>query len=216
MEYDRIKPWENIVTGVSREYSRKFTMVDAGDIKQNLYEWFLAHPNKLDTWESLGMRDAKNLLYRSLRNQALDYCQYWKAKGGGYELDDVNYYTVAMIESLMPVVLGVSATKSNAPSQNKTSRPSVQAESFDLEAMVADVSVAYERLSDMEKEILALRFADDLDYPGIADLLSMVSDDAARAQVKKVIKKVINTLGGFRPHLDTDDLVLNIEKSEGE
>jgi DNA-directed RNA polymerase specialized sigma24 family protein len=70
-------------------------MVELEDVKQSLYEWFVEHPKKLTEWESIGDSDAKNLIYRSLRNQALDYCQRWKAKSLGYEVSDLFYYQPA-------------------------------------------------------------------------------------------------------------------------
>ena len=84
IEWERIQNWQYVVDAVGSEYSRKFPTIDIEDIRQSLYQWFVEHPNKLDTWEAIGEKDAKNLIYRSLRNQALDYCNHWKAKSGGY------------------------------------------------------------------------------------------------------------------------------------
>ena len=105
MNWQRIEPWDYIVIAVASEYHRKYSMVEYDDIKQSLYEWFAEHPNKLDDWEAIGKRDAKNLLYRSLRNQALDYCQRWKAKSVGYEVSDLFYYAPEVVEAILPAVL---------------------------------------------------------------------------------------------------------------
>jgi hypothetical protein len=78
IEWARIEHWDYVVDSVASEYHRKFE-IDFDDIKQSLYQWFIEHPNKLNEWEAIGEKDAKNLIYRSLRNQALDYCQHWKA-----------------------------------------------------------------------------------------------------------------------------------------
>ena len=91
LNWERIEKWDYIVVAVAAEYHRKYDMVELEDIKQSLYKWFLEHPNKLNEWEAIGEKDAKNLIYRSLRNQALDYCQRWKAKSGGYETSDLFY-----------------------------------------------------------------------------------------------------------------------------
>jgi len=85
MEWSKIKPWEYIVDAVASEYHKKFPMVELKDIKQSLYQWFFEHPNKLEEWGKIGEKDIKNLIYRSLRNHALDYCQEWKANTSGYE-----------------------------------------------------------------------------------------------------------------------------------
>ena len=95
MNWERIEPWDYIVSHVADEYRKKFSMVDREDIRQSLYEWFVLHPVKLTEWESFSKKSAQNLLYRSLRNQALDYCQFWKAKTLGYELSDIFFYDAA-------------------------------------------------------------------------------------------------------------------------
>jgi hypothetical protein len=105
MDWSRIERWEYVVTAVASEYSRKFIICEYEDIKQALYQWFAEHPNKLDTWEAIGEKDAKNLIYRSLRNEALDYCQRWKAKTVGYDVSDLYYYEPGLVEVLLPTVL---------------------------------------------------------------------------------------------------------------
>ena len=89
MNWEQIQEWDYIVTSVASEYHKKFPICELEDIKQSLYMWFAEHPNKLGQWKALGERDAKNLIYRSLRNQALDYCQRWKAKSLGYDVSDL-------------------------------------------------------------------------------------------------------------------------------
>ena len=79
MNWEEVKKWEYVVDSVALEYHKKFDMVEIPDLRQALWLWFAEHPNKLKEWEAIGERDAKNLIYRSLRNQAIDYCQRWKA-----------------------------------------------------------------------------------------------------------------------------------------
>ena len=67
LEWQRIERWDYIVVAVASEYHRKYDMVELEDIKQSLYKWFLEHPNKLNEWEAIGEKDAKNLIYRCLR-----------------------------------------------------------------------------------------------------------------------------------------------------
>ncbi len=105
MNWNRIERWEYVVEAVASEYHKKFPICEYEDIKQALYKWFIEHPNKLDTWEAIGEKDAKNLIYRSLRNEALDYCQKWKAKTVGYDVSDLYYYEPGLVEVLLPTVL---------------------------------------------------------------------------------------------------------------
>ena len=63
IEWERIQKWDYIVDAVASEYHLKFK-IDIKDIRQVLYQWFVEHPNKLNTWEAIGEKDAKNLIYR--------------------------------------------------------------------------------------------------------------------------------------------------------
>jgi DNA-directed RNA polymerase specialized sigma24 family protein len=205
MKWERIEPWNSIIAHVVDEYSRKYTMVDKDDIKQSLYEWFLVHPIKLTEWESLGKRSAQNLLYRSLRNQALDYCQIWKAKSAGYEMSDVFFYDASIIEALLPAVLlgnGAEAPKLNL---GMPGRPSAPSEGGNMMAMMAEIKLAYTKLNDEDKNILYQKYANSSSYAGIAEELGLPSDDAARMRHNRAIKKLITRLGGFRPFLDRDE-----------
>lgn len=204
MKWERIEPWDYIVVSVSAEYHKKFQMVDLADIKQSLYQWFVEHPNKLTEWESLGTRDAKNLIYRSLRNQALDYCQYWKAKSLGYEPDDLFYYDPAIVETLLPAILRKEMLVPQKLNSTGPKQPSAPAEGGNLVTMMIEVDIAYLKLSDEEKELLYLRFADALDYSDIASALSIESSDAVRMRIKRAIRKLVNKMGGYHPYSDED------------
>jgi DNA-directed RNA polymerase specialized sigma24 family protein len=180
-------------------------MVELEDIKQSLYEWFVSHPRKLTEWEALGEKDAKNLLYRSLRNQALDYCQLWKAKSIGYESSDLFYYEPVMIEALLPSV--IRGDVGDAPKLNlgMPGRPPAPAEGGNMMAMMVEVRAAYDKLNTEDKSILYYKYVDSLDYGSIAKELELSSDDAARMRHNRAIKKLITRLGGFRPFSDKDE-----------
>jgi DNA-directed RNA polymerase specialized sigma24 family protein len=205
MNWERIERWEYIAAHVADEYHKKYTMVEREDIKQSLYEWFVSHPRKLTEWEKLGNRSAQNLLYRSLRNQALDYCQLWKSKSIGYELSDLFYYEADVIEALLPAILRGDVEEAPKLNLGMPGRPSAPSEGGNLMAMMAEIKVAYNTLNKEDKGILFLKYANSLDYSSIATELQLPSDDAARMRHNRAIKKVINRLGGYRPFLDKDE-----------
>ena len=205
MNWERIQPWEYIVSHVADEYGKKYTMVDREDIRQSLYEWFVSHPRKLTEWESLGKKSAQNLLYRSLRNQALDYCQQWKAKSIGYELSDLYFYEPAVVEALLPAVLRGDVTEAPVLNLGMPGKPSAPAEGGNMMAMMAEIKAAYLKLSTEDKHILYHKYAGSLSYAGIAEELALPSDDAARMRHNRAIKKLITRLGGFRSYLDKDE-----------
>ena len=205
MNWERIEPWDYIVSHVADEYNKKFNMVDREDIRQSLYEWFVSHPLKLTEWEALGKKSAQNLLYRSLRNQALDYCQLWKAKTLGYEVSDLYFYDAAVVEALLPSVLLGDVTEAPKLNLGMPGKPSAPAEGGNLMAMMAEVKAGFIKLSDEDKNILYQKHANSMTYGAIAETLELPSDDAARMRHKRAIKRLITRLGGFRAYLDIDE-----------
>ena len=205
MNWERIQPWEYIVSHVADEYGKKYTMVDREDIRQSLYEWFVSHPRKLTEWEGLGKKSAQNLLYRSLRNQALDYCQQWKAKSIGYELSDLYFYEPAVVEALLPAVLRGDVTEAPVLNLGMPGKPSAPAEGGNMMAMMAEIKAAYLKLSTEDRHILYHKYANSLTNAAIAEELALPSDDAARMRHNRAIKRLITRLGGFRPFLDKDE-----------
>ena len=205
MNWERIQPWDYIVSHVADEYHKKFSMVDREDIRQSLYEWFVSHPNKLTEWEAFSKKSTQNLLYRSLRNQALDYCQIWKAKSAGYEMSDVYFYDAAVVEAILPAVLRGDVTEAPKLNLGMPGKPSAPSEGGNLMAMMAEVKAGFIKLSDEDKNILYHKHANSLTYAAIAEELELPSDDAARMRHKRAIKRLITRLGGFRAYLDIDE-----------
>lgn len=206
IEWERIEKWDYVVDAVAAEYFRKFPDMEADDIRQSLYQWFVEHPNKLTEWEKIGEKDAKNLIYRSLRNQALDYCQHWKAKSGGYETSDLFFYESDMVEALLPSVLrgeyGVTA-KLNLSGGGKPSAPS---EGGNLMAMMIEIDYAFWKLPKTDRQLLFLRNAEGLDFSVVAKELEIGSEDTARMRYRRAVKKLINKIGGFKPYKDYDSV----------
>ena len=204
IEWNRIERWQYIIDSVTAEYHKKFE-IEPEDIRQALYQWFVEHPVKLDTWEAIGERDAKNLIYRSLRNQALDYCQHWKAKSGGYETSDLFYYEADMVEALLPSVLRGEFGVTTKLNLGRPGRPSAPNEGGNLMAMMIEIDYAFWKLPKDDRKILFLRHAESLDFAKIGEELDMGSEDAVRMRHKRAIKKLIHKVGGFKPYKDMDD-----------
>ena len=204
MNWDDVKKWDYIVDTVALEYSRKFDMVEIEDLRQALWLWFSEHPNKLKEWEAKGEKDAKNLIYRSLRNQALDYCQKWKAKSVGYEVDDLYYYAPEIVEALLPSVLRNEYNSAHKLNLGRVGRPSAPAEGGNLVAMMIEIDYAYWKMGKEDRKILFMRHAEGMDFKEMANFLSLGSEDAARMRHKRSINRLIRKLGGFKPVNDYD------------
>jgi len=204
LAWNRIEKWDYIVVAVASEYHRKYDMVELEDIKQSLYKWFLEHPNKLNEWEAIGEKDAKNLIYRCLRNDALDYCLEWKAKSVGYETSDVFFYEADIIEALLPSVLRGEFGVSHKLNLVGPSKPPAPAEGGNMMVMMIEIDKAYRKLSTEDRTVLFYRYAESMDYGDVATEMNLGSEDAARMRHNRAVKKLITRIGGFRPWSDKD------------
>ena len=198
-----IEDYENLVAQVAYEFSRKFHMCDADDIRQELWVWFMEHPNKVHTWESLEGKQSTKLIARSLRNAAKDYCQREKARAVGYKVEDNYYYDREVVELLLPSVLRRDL---NAPSMTElgfTKAKKVASEGGNWFAMMADIDKALTRLTQEQLTIVYLRFGDGCDNATLASELG-ISEDASRMRVNRAVNNLLNFLGGSRPRKERD------------
>ena len=195
--------YDGMVGAIAYEFSRKFHMCDADDIRQELWVWFLEHPNKVKLWEAIDVKQSTKLIARSLRNAAKDYCQKEKARAVGYKVEDNYYYDREVVELLLPAVLRKDL---NAPAMTDlgfTKAKKVASEGGNWFAMMADIDKALERLTQEQLSIIYLRFGDGCDNVTLAKELS-VSEDAARMRVNRAINNLLNFLGGTRPRKERD------------
>lgn len=195
--------YEGLVGTIAYEYSRKFYMCDAADIRQELWVWFLEHPNKVATWEALDGKQSVKLIARSLRNAAKDYCQKEKANAVGYRVEDNYYYDRELVETLLPAVIRRDLV---APAMNDlgmTNTKKVASEGGNWFAMMADIDRALKRLTQEQLSIMYLRFGDGCDNVTLAKELS-ITEDAARMRVNRAMNNLLNYLGGIRPTKERD------------
>lgn len=195
--------YDNMVSAIAYEYSRKFHMCDTDDIRQELWVWFLEHPNKVKVWEAIDVKQSTKLVARSLRNAAKDYCQKEKARAVGYKVEDNYYYDREVVELLLPAVLRKDL---NAPAMTElgfTKAKKVASEGGNWFAMMADIDKALARLTQEQLSIIYLRFGDGCDNVTLAKELG-ITEDAARMRVNRAVNNLLNFLGGTRPRKEWD------------
>jgi RNA polymerase sigma factor (sigma-70 family) len=198
-----IETYSGVVAAIAYEYSRKYHMCDTDDIRQELWVWFLEHPNKVKTWEQLDGKQSIKLIARSLRNAAKDYCQKEKARAVGYKVEDNYYYDREIVEALLPAILRGDKV---APAMNDlgfTNSKKVASEGGNWFAMMADIERALTRLTHEQSTIIYLRFGDGCDNVTLAKELD-ISEDASRMRVNRAVNNLLNFLGGQRPRRERD------------
>ena len=210
-----MEEYDGVVSSVAYEFSRKYRMVETDDLRQELWVWFLTHPNKIKYWQKeYNSKECTKLVARSLRNAAKDYCQKVKAKSSGYRVEDNYYYDKNMLESLLPAVL---TGDREAPSINDLSMSNVKkvaSEGNNWPALCSDVEKSINKLAKEQQDIIYLRYASGLELGAIALELS-ISQDAVRMRVNRALKNMLNYLGGNYPRKERDYTEEEITTQEG-
>lgn len=198
-----IERYDNLVSHIAYQFSRKYSMLDVQDIRQELWVWFLEHPNKVKSWEKMDDKESVKLIARSLRNCAKDYCQKEKARIAGYNVEDNYYYDKQVLEFILPAVLRGDTTSPSMLELGFSATKKVASEGGNWFAMMADVDKALKKLNEEQFNIVYLRFGDGSDNGTLAKELS-ISEDAARMRVNRAMNSLLNILGGARPRKERD------------
>ena len=200
-----ISEYNDMVKTLAAEYNRKYSMIEQDDIAQELWVWFVAHPRKYKEWEALERKDMDKLIAKSLRNAALKFCEREKARKTGYDISDLYYYDVSVVEAFLPSIISETY---EIPTKIKDLGNSVKgteiSDGNNWLSLRSDIASAYYRLSDAKQEILKLRFS--VEQPDWATLAKDMDStpDGARMKVQRAINSLIKNLGGWRAFRDED------------
>lgn len=198
-----VEQYDSLVATIAYEFSRKYRMVEADDVRQQLWLWFYEHPRKVELWHTLDKKDSTKLVAKSLRNAAKDYCQKEKARAIGYNVEDLYYYDKELLERLLPSVISGDRTAPSLNDLGYTNNKKVASEGNNWFAMVSDIEKAINKLPDEQADIIFKRYGEDATVESLAKHLG-VSVDAARMRVNRALNNIMNYLGGKRPRRERD------------
>ena len=200
-----IDEYNNLVQTLAAEYARRYTMLERDDIGQELWVWFVGHPRKYKEWSALDQKDRDKLIAKSLRNAALKFCEREKAKKVGYDMSELYYYDVSVVEVFLPTIISESY---EMPSKIKDLGNSVKgsevSDGMNWLVLRSDIATAYYKLPEAKQNILRLRFS--MEQPDWATLAKEMDStpDGARMKVQRALNSLIKHLGGWRPYHDED------------
>ena len=203
---DYIAEYDVLVASLSNEYHRKYPMVEALDIQQMLWLWFVTHPAKYKEWSALEQKDRDKLIAKSLRNAAIKYCEKEKAKTVGYELIDLYYYDASVIEVFLPSIISESyEIPTKIKDLNfKVSKSESVTDGNNWLVLRSDIANAFYKLTEAKQNVLRIKFSTDSnEWSNVAKDLS-TSVDGARMKVQRAINSLIRNLGGWRAYSDED------------
>ena len=200
-----IENYNYLVQQLASEYAKRYTMVERDDIAQEMWVWFVAHPNKYNEWSALDQKDCDKVIAKSLRNASLKFCEREKAKHSGYQASDLYYYDASVIETFLPSIIGNSyEIPSKIQDLNANSGSSVLSEGNNWLTLRADIEKAYNKLSEAKQNVLRLRFS--VEQPDWSELSKDMNStpDGARMKVQRAVNSIIKILGGWKPYRDND------------
>ena len=203
-----IDEYNDLVQTLATEYAKRYTMVERNDIGQELWVWFVAHPRKYKEWSELEQKDRDKLIAKSLRNAALKFCEKEKARKIGYDMSDLYYYDVSVIEVFLPSIIGESyEIPTKIKDLGSTVKTSEISDGNNWLSLRSDIAAGYYKLSEAKQNILRLRFSiEQPDWTLLAKDMDS-TPDGARMKVQRAITSLIKHLGGWRPQTDEDSKV---------
>lgn len=202
---DYIKEYETLVQTIASQRHREYPMVPKEDITQELWLWFITHPNKVNEWFHLeDKKESTKLFARALHNASRKFCVAEKAKTIGYEVSDLFYYRRDIVEELLPSVLAGDLQVVNTADNNSGSRATyAPSEGGNILAMQADISRAFSRLKEEQQNILYLWYHNNRNSKELGVALQ-ITEKNARMKVLRAIDALIRKLGGKPPYTDRD------------
>ena len=192
-----------IARTVARKVHRRYhTYFDVSDVSQELTVWILKRQDKITEWlehplDSDEYKMGVKKLGKTLTRHADKYCRRVKAQKLGYELRDEQFYDEVTLSELLPFVWSdvVSAMDASKPKVSGGGNP---AEGGNYVVQLFDIRRALSKMSEMDRDVLELRYADQLSFGALAEQLAC-SETTAHRKVDGALRRLTNELGGPNP-----------------
>ena len=201
-----IEEYNQLVQQLAAEYAKRYTMLERDDIGQELWVWFVSHPRKYKEWSALEQKDRDKLIAKSLRNAALKFCEYQKARKIGYDVSDLYYYDVSVVEAFLPSIIGETyEIPTKIQDLNAKFGSGAASDGNNWLSLRSDIASAFYRLSEQKQNILRLRFSvDSPDWTMLSKEMES-TPDGARMKVQRALNSLVKHLGGWKPYHEQDN-----------
>jgi hypothetical protein len=201
-----IDEYNPLVQQLAAEYAKRYTMLERDDIGQELWVWFVSHPRKYKEWSALEQKDRDKLIAKSLRNAALKFCEYQKARKIGYDVSDLYYYDVSVVEAFLPSIIGETyEIPTKIQDLNAKFGSGAASDGNNWLSLRSDIASAFYKLSEQKQNILRLRFSvDSPDWTMLSKEMES-TPDGARMKVQRALNSLVKHLGGWKPYHEQDN-----------
>ena len=197
-----------MVLRIASDYRKRYPMVELEDLIQEQNLWFVTHPRKFKEWLTFDEKERDRLIAKSLRNAALKYAEKEKARKGGYDLGDVYYYDVSVVETYLPSIINNSheMPEKIKDLNSKVTDKGEVSDGMNWLALRADIDKAFNKLSEAKQNVLRIKYTDPkVEWETIAEDMSTTAN-GARMKVQRALASLVQNLGGWRPFNDTDEI----------
>lgn len=204
---DYVNKYFDVVATVANSYGKRYPSIDREDIRQELWVWFAEHPNKLAEWESEDDdKKTVQLVAKSLRNTAHDYCIKENARQNGYDPSDLFWYKKDFIKKLLPAALSNDYHRIIQTLGEGNATTKSPSESGDWMAYASDIRSSFEKLSKEEQELVYNFYAVEVDGAALHEMFGEEKPTARATMMaaNRALNKMIKNLGGFKPFYDPD------------
>ena len=199
-----------IAPSVAYAVHRQFKQwVERDDVKQECLQWAMARAGYINSQLSVEDTDERRHNEQKIAWQmsraAERYCRKEKATKSGYQLADEAFYQTAMLGQLLPFVIASvidGTVLEQAQEMIRDGQPkgsSSPAEGGNLLAMLLDIKKCYLKLDDDDKQILMLRYHENLTLERIGEVLGCHRSSADR-RCQHALRELNNLLGGVSPY----------------
>jgi RNA polymerase sigma factor (sigma-70 family) len=169
-----------IADKVGRYYSSRWKLVERDDLTSHLYLWMAERDaNQLQRWREEGSTSGK--LYKSLKRVANEYCKAETSKTVNRDIYENNSYTIEIIKNTLPFVFYSPDVED--PINSKAL------------LIIEDVSSAFYGLSPDDREVITLRYREEMSHEEMAKMFG-VTVDAASQRLHRALTRLLNALSG--------------------
>jgi DNA-directed RNA polymerase specialized sigma24 family protein len=192
---------ESIISHTSAKVARCHRyLVTRDDLAQEIRLWLVSHPDRAAAWMDKEQLLEPLSVFRAIAyRRCQDYVGKERAARTGGTRGDHYLYSLGLLEEALPMLWDSTARPVNEmPEQPKIRKTKANGDS-DWPAIMADISAAFEKLSEMDQEIVEYRFKP----PGhqLADVSREygISVSAASRRISKALSRMADHLGGVSP-----------------
>lgn len=195
MDLSILTPMVNQTAAVTaRSYS---SWVSLPDVTAALWVWAFSNESRVE--EYLGREEGQKIVYSILRAEARTYALKERAVATGYSLDDVTWYSPAMIRKILPDVFDYEDWQSfETKGDGRGSKPVANA-TGDRLATILDIKGALTKIPEDNVRLLREHYGRGVSVEACAMALD-VTPEAARKRLDRAVYAIRDKLNGVREY----------------